>query len=118
VTRRKKIAAVPMPISLSRMEQQEQTWVTSTEEIMRTADFARGVADKRSGRPPAFETYNFYQGESDQAVEAKINGLWNYERGRQWACLAPPSMPLNINGKLNHKAVWLCDTAFNRKYLV
>jgi hypothetical protein len=115
MSKKKRIAA---PIPLSRMEQQEQTWVASTEEIMQTADFARGVADKRSNRPPAFETYNFYQDESDQAAEAKINGLWNYERGRQWACLAPPTMALNINGKLNPKAVSLCKSAFDRKYLV
>ena len=89
-----------------------------TEEIMQTADFARGVADKRANRPPAFEAYNFYQGDSDRAAEAKINGLWNYERGRQWACLAPPSMPLNVDGKLNPKALSLCESAFDRRYVV
>jgi hypothetical protein len=116
MTRRTKIARVP--ISFSRMEEQEQTWLWSTEEIMQTADFARGVADKRSNRPPAFESYNFYQGDGDRVTEAKINGLWNYERGRQWACLAPPSMPLNVDGKLNPKALALCEAAFDRKYVV
>jgi hypothetical protein len=84
---------------------------------MQTPDFARGVADRRNGLPPVYEAYNFYQNETNEAVEAKMNGLWNYERGRQWACLAPPSMPLNINGKLNPKAIALCEAAFNRNYV-
>jgi hypothetical protein len=90
---------------------------TTVATIMQTADFSRGVSDQRAGRPPAFETYNFFQNETAEAVEAKINGLWNYERGRQWACLAPPSMPLNVNGKLNPKAVALCESAFDRSYM-
>jgi hypothetical protein len=84
---------------------------------MRSADFARGVSDKRNDRAPAFEAYNFYQDENEKAAGAKLDGLWNYERGRQWACIAPPSMPLRIDGKLNPEAVTLCDTAFNRNYM-
>jgi hypothetical protein len=90
---------------------------TTTEWIMQTADFAHGVADKRSGRPPAYEAYNFFQGETEEAADAKIDGLWNYERGRQWACLAPRSMPLRIDGKLNPKAVTLGEAAFDRRYM-
>ena len=89
----------------------------TTATIMQTADFARGVSDKRNGRPPAYDTYNFYNGEADKVAEAKINGLWNYERGRQWACLAPRTMPLRIDGKLNPKAVALCKIAFDRDYV-
>jgi hypothetical protein len=79
----------------------------SIAEIMRTADFARGAADKRNGRAPALDSYNSYAGESDRVAYAKINASWNYERGRQWACLAPASMPLNIDGRLNPKALAL-----------
>jgi hypothetical protein len=39
------------------------------------------------------------------------------ETGRQWAALAPRSMPLRIDGKLNPKAIALCDIAFDRNSL-
>jgi hypothetical protein len=92
--------------------------MTTAADIMRSADFARGVSDKRNGRPPAYDSYNHYQDDSDHVAKAKLNGLWSYERGRQWACIAPPSMPLRIDGRLNPKAVALCDSAFERKHLV
>jgi hypothetical protein len=34
---------------------------------------------------------------------------WEYERGRQWATLAPRDIPLRIAGKLNPRAVKLYD---------
>ena len=38
----------------------------STVSIMRTAAFARGVADKRSGRPPRYDDFMFDQDRGDQ----------------------------------------------------
>jgi len=57
----------------------------SAESVMRTTAFKRGVDDKRTGRPARYDDYNFDQDESEGAATAKINGLWDYERCRQWA---------------------------------
>jgi hypothetical protein len=57
---------------------QVPTWPTSISAIIRTKAFARGVADVRAGRSPQFDEEND----------------WDYERGRQWAVIAPPTMPL------------------------
>jgi hypothetical protein len=43
---------------------------------------------------------------------------FEYERGRQFATVAPVSMPLRINGKLNPKAIALLKAAFARRYLL
>jgi hypothetical protein len=83
------------------------TFVTTIESIMRTAAFARGVDDLRKGRPAALDSHNFDQGEGEDVVRAKVNAAWNYERGRHWACMAPRSMPLRIDGKLNPRALAL-----------
>ncbi len=55
----------------------------STESIMRTAAFARGVGDKRSGRPPRYDDFMFDQDAGDHMAKATINAHWHYERGRQ-----------------------------------
>ena len=39
---------------------------------------------------------------------------WAYEKGRQFATIAPRSMPLRINGKLNLDALRLLVEAINR----
>lgn len=83
---------------------------------MRSAAFAAGVNDGRAGQSPRYEDYSFDQSEGDAAASAKINGHWNYERGRQWASIAPLSMPLRIEGKLNPKAVALYRAACKRGY--
>lgn len=100
-----------------RDHEQVPTRGVSAESIMRTADFARGVADKRGGQVPRYDGYNFDQSEGDEAVKVKINGLWNYERGRQWAAVAPLTMPLKIDGDLNSKAVALFRAARQRSYI-
>jgi hypothetical protein len=39
-----------------------------------------------------------------------FNDQWNYERGRQWARQAPPTVALKRNGKLTDEAVpWYTD---------
>src|SRR5262249_54965373 len=62
-------------------------------EIMSDPKFARGVADARAGRgyPPPYDTWE--------------DRNWAYERGRQWAQIAPRGLPLKINGKLNPQAL-------------
>jgi hypothetical protein len=78
------------------------TFPCSTESIMRHPHFARGLDDIRAGA--SFD----YQAE---------DSFWAYERGRQFGCIAPRSMPLFINGKLNRKAVVLFDVACDRKLI-
>ncbi len=59
------------------------------ETIMRDPAFERGVQEVRDGRSPRFDRYD----------------SWEYERGRQWATVAPKNMPLKIGRKLNPAAV-------------
>jgi hypothetical protein len=54
--------------------------------------FHRGVAEVRAGRPPNFDT-------ADQP--------FLYEAGRQFAAIAPTTMLITVNGKLNPKAEYL-----------
>jgi hypothetical protein len=60
---------------------QVRTVPTTIEAIMRSPHFAAGVDDYRRGRPiPA-------------TMDARHSkDMWEYERGRQWAALAPFSM--------------------------
>ena len=71
------------------------TWPVTIMEIMASPLFERGVADARSGRgyPPDYDTWE--------------DGEWAYERGRQWATLAPPHVKLKINGKITAAALRL-----------
>ena len=98
------------------MAGQVPTCRTTAYAIMRSAAFVAGVDDVRSGRPPNYDAFCFSQDEDD--TEAKTNGHWYYERGRQWASLAPRSMPVKINGALNPKAVALFRAAIKRGYIV
>jgi hypothetical protein len=75
------------------------------EQIMRCPGFARGMEDKRAGLAPRFDDY----GE---------DRWWSYERGRQFAGIAPVSMTLELGGKLNPKAVALFKAAMHRRYLI
>jgi hypothetical protein len=70
------------------------------EKIMRSPWFARGVADRRAGRPLL-------------DVDADHDDpTWSYERGRQWASIAPRSLRLRLkNGRLNPVAVKLFEDA-------
>jgi hypothetical protein len=58
--------------------------------------FSRGVEDVRAGRAPKYDHQN-----EDNA--------WAYERGRHWAVLAPPSMPLFIGKRVNKRALKIFD---------
>ncbi len=72
---------------------------TTAASIMRSVEFKAGVDDVRARKPARFDEFD-----SD-----------NYERGRQWATIAPVTMPLRLNGgKLNPDAIRLFDDAFDR----
>ena len=77
------------------LEQVKTTDDLSPEEVMRTREFRLGFEDVRAGRPARFDMCN------------DTNRAWNYERGRQFATIAPLSMKLRINGELNSRAVRL-----------
>jgi hypothetical protein len=79
--------------------EQSDTEIVSIESIMRSARFAQGVKAVRAGQPARFDDYV---------------GDWEYERGRLFASLAPISMPVWINGKLNPRAIALLRAAFAR----
>jgi hypothetical protein len=72
---------------------------TTSIAIMRSADFKAGVEDVRTGRPACFDDHR--------------RG-WNYEWGRHWATIAPTSLPLRLDGRINRRAVALFDDAFDR----
>jgi hypothetical protein len=96
-----------------------ETSLTTTHEIMLSAAFVAGVDDVRNGCAPDYDQYCFSQDEDEDVAMARIDALWNYERGRQWGRLAPPSMPLKINGRrLNPKAVALFNLAYERKLII
>jgi hypothetical protein len=84
--------------------EQVETRPITVYEIMCDPAFAAGVNDVRNGRP-----FNYDYSSGDR---------WGYERGRQWACLAPTRVPLKIRGKPNLKALTLCCLAFDRKYII
>jgi len=75
------------------MRRQVPTSPTTIEEIMNSREFALGVIDFRAGRPHR----------SDYATWGG-NRQWNYERGRQWAALAPRTVPVKRDGKLTAEA--------------
>jgi hypothetical protein len=75
---------------MSRPRKQADTYACSVNSIMATRAFARGVAEVRAGRPPDFDRNNWD---------------WEYERGRQWATVAPKDMPLKIGRSLNLAAI-------------
>jgi hypothetical protein len=62
--------------------------------VMQDPKFGLGVADVRTGRGyhPGYETWDG-------------NEQWNYERGRQWATLAPRDLALKKGGKVTAEAI-------------
>jgi hypothetical protein len=65
-------------------------------EIMSDPEFQQGVDDVRAGRDfPA--DYDAWKGR-------KGHHSWSYERGRQWAMIAPRSVVLKVNGRVTQRA--------------
>lgn len=61
---------------------------------MNQPTFGLGAADARAGRP-LHKDFDTWAG----------NDQWGYERGRQWACLAPRKVALKRNGKVTVEAM-------------
>jgi hypothetical protein len=78
-----------------REREQVPTEAVSVYPIMIQPTFMLGVNDARAGRD--------YHADYDQHWD--INAQESYERGRQWAALAPRSVPLKRNGNINPEAV-------------
>lgn len=70
---------------------QADTRAVSTRTIMLSIAFRWGCNDYRAQRP--FRD------------DLPPNWDWNYERGRQFAAVAPRNMPIKVNGRLNADAV-------------
>jgi hypothetical protein len=85
----------------TRTREQAETHRVSIRSIVASRDFARGLAEVRTGLP--------FNPDNDE---------WDYERGRAFGFIAPLNMPLRIRGKLNPKAVMLAAAAFSRKLLI
>ena len=83
--------------------EQIPTRPVSTQEIMSTAAFARGLEEVRKGIV------------FDSRVD---DDDWDYARGRLFGRIAPLNMPLRIGGRLNPAAIALFDAAWNRKLIV
>jgi hypothetical protein len=77
--------------------EQIDTILVSLASIMRSPDFADGLDDIRAGKP------------FDSSRDS-----WSYERGRQFGAIAPLSMPLFVDGRLNRKALELFRLAYQR----
>jgi 5S rRNA maturation endonuclease (ribonuclease M5) len=80
--------------AVMRFPEQISTEFTTIEEIMSRPTFALGVADARAGRlyHPDYDLWD-------------TDGQWDYERGRQWAALAPQDIPLKRGGKITAEAI-------------
>jgi hypothetical protein len=77
----------------------------TTASIMRSAEFRRGFDQVRAGGSPEFDW-------------GRSHDMWHYERGRLFACVAPVSMPLRIDGKLNPRAVALFEAAWHKGLII
>jgi hypothetical protein len=64
------------------MKEQVQTGTTSIIKVMTTAEFALGVRDVRAGLP-------LREIKNNSNYKQSVNKQWAYERGRQWATIAP-----------------------------
>jgi hypothetical protein len=84
-------------LELSEPDGNARTHDTTEEKIMQTVAFRRGVAEVRAGQPPRFDE------------ESKLSSDWSYERGRQFAIVAPRDLQIVLPKKrqLNPKAVAL-----------
>lgn len=84
------------------MSAQIRTRYCSSASIMRHPHFCRGLDDIRDGKAFADDIQDDY---------------WAYERGRLFGAIAPSSMPLYIDGRLNMTAVRLFEAASTRRLI-
>jgi hypothetical protein len=75
---------------MSKAPKQAETELVSVASIMRSPAFLRGVEEYRARKRPDFDQEN----------------NWQYERGRQWAAIAPRDLAITTpSGRLNRKAL-------------
>ena len=67
---------------------------TTIAKIMADPTFELGVRDVRAGR-----------GQHHGYARWSINAQWDYERGRQWAIIAPRNLALKRAGKVTAEAI-------------
>jgi hypothetical protein len=89
---------------------QVSTEITFVWMVMQSGSFIRGFEDARRGVP-----FDWRVGASDSDHK---DAAWNYERGRQFAFVAPISMPLLIRGRLNKTAEALFMAAYRRRIIL
>ena len=71
--------------------------------ILRSPEFAQGLADIRAGKSP-----------DSISIDANRSAYWAYKCGRQLGALMPLDWPLYIDGRLNSKVVELFLRDSNR----
>jgi hypothetical protein len=86
------------------MATNEEATIVPYETLMRPAAFRRGVEEVRTGVAPNFDAPD-------------IEDFWAYERGRQWALIAPCSMSLYVGSRINPKAIALFERAYQRGWI-
>jgi hypothetical protein len=69
------------------------------EKTMRDSAFERGVKSYREGWPPDYDK------PFGKLIPTSDNDIANFERGRQWASIAPKSTKIFVKGKLNPRAL-------------
>jgi hypothetical protein len=79
--------------------QQMESAAISIENVLRDSAFERGVKSYREGWGADYD-HPF-----GKLIPTSDNDIANYERGRQWAAIAPKSTKIYVKGKLNPRAL-------------
>jgi hypothetical protein len=79
---------------------------------MSSPEFMIGFAHVRAGK--RFDYWIGLKPTVKNDRRSVAGRAWDYERGRIFGCLAPRSMTLTINGRLNPAAVALFDDCYRR----
>jgi len=95
-----------------RHEKQCRTFPTTIRKIMSSPEFMIGFAHVRAGK--RFDCWIGLKPTVKNDRRSVAGRAWDYERGRIFGCLAPRSMTLTINGRLNPAAVALFDDCYRR----
>lgn len=75
---------------------QEETRYCVVGPILRSPEFAQGLADIRAGKSP-----------NSTLIGANRSGAWAYECGRSLGTMMPLDWPIYIDGRLNPKVIEL-----------
>jgi hypothetical protein len=109
---------LPPQAAFDRQVQQVRTRPLSTESVMASESFLRGVSDARRGLAPRFDGLEVVvMLDNDRAF---TDSQWNYERGRQFAILAPRDLRvMRSDGvRVNEAALAICKRALIEGLLI